>query len=259
MAKAYRINLVCPHMDHSQWVLIEDSSLSLIEILNTQFTFNCPVHGKQHEKPFQGEEKTDWPAEDNWCSIAKCAERPIETVNHRSFCRDHFMLVCQGQLDIYSQRLKEQNWRELSFELVEQFISDCMRGADRIENGDRRLEDFQRAQLLNIILSAAELGRHLRRSPRKALALPIRLISETPQKVWEEDTETIHVSQFGALVQSHRPVALNQQLRVQNDKGQHARARVAWCPSGRDTRPVVAIEFLDHDNFWGMAWTSKKD
>jgi hypothetical protein len=256
MPKTFRVQLVCPHMDYAKWVLFDDPNLSLTGILDTQFTFTCPVHGFQFEKPLQAEEKRDLRVEKISCSVDECAESPLELVNHRPFCRDHFIVVCQGQLDAYNQRLKEHEWRGLSFEMVEQFIIDCMRGADRIEQGDKRLDDFQRSQLLNIIFSAAELGRHLRRSSRKALALPLRMISENPQESWEEDTETLLVSRCGALVRSHRPVKLEQRLTVfRKDIGEHAQARVAWCPLGRDARPVIAIEFLDHDNFWGLEWS----
>jgi hypothetical protein len=256
MPKTYRVQLVCPRLDYAKWVLFHDPNLSLTGILDTQFTFTCPVHGFQFEKPLQAEEKRDLLVEKIGCCVDECAESPLEFVNQRPFCRDHFIVVCQGQLDAYSQRLKEQQWRGLSFELVEQFIIDCMRGADQIEQGDKRLDDFQRAQLLNIIFLAAELGRHLRRSPRKALALPLRLISKAPQDSWEEDTETLLVSRCGALVRSHRAVKLEQQLTVfRKGMGGQTLARVAWCPHGSDARPVIAIEFLDRDNFWGMDWS----
>jgi hypothetical protein len=259
MPRAYRVQLVCRHLDFAKWIVTDDPYLSLTAILDSRFAFNCPVHGPQYEKPLQAEEKRDGPVENVRCSVDGCASRPIDVLNHRPFCQDHFIHTCQGQLATYNQWLKEQHWRELSFEVVEQFIYDCMRGADRIEHGDRGLDDFQRAQLLNIVLSAAELGRHLRRSPRKALAIPLRLISEKLQDSWEEDTETIVVSRCGALVRSHHSVQIDQQLRVlRNDEEQLARARVAWCPRERDARPVVAIEFLDHDNFWGMDWTASK-
>jgi hypothetical protein len=259
MPKTYRVQLVCPYLDYAKWVLFEEPHLSLPGILDTQFTFTCPFHGFQFEKPLQAEEKKNLHVEELSCCVDRCAESPLELVNHRPFCRDHFIVVCQGQLDAYQKRLNEHNWRGLSFELVEKFIIDCMRGADRIESGDKGLDDFQRAQLLNIILSAAELGRHLRRSPRKALTLPLRLISNNPQEPWQEDTETLLVSRCGALIRSQRPVKLQQQLTVfRKDVGEETLARVAWCPDGRDTRPIIAVEFLGRDNFWGMDWSGGK-
>jgi hypothetical protein len=256
---SYRVQLVCRQMDYAKWMVTDAPFPSLTDVLDSRFAFSCPVHGLQYEKPLQAEKTKDWQPEEVGCTFEGCVNSPIDVVNYRPFCRDHFIVTCQGQLETYNQRLKEERWRELSFELIEQFIYDCMRGADRIEHGDGGLDDFQRAQLLNIILAAAELGRHLRRSPRKAMTIPLRLISEKPLDSWQEDTETILVSRCGALLRTHHSVKLNQQLQVlRGEKGQQARARVAWCPRERDTRPVVAIEFLDQDNFWGMDWTAGK-
>ena len=122
--------------------------------------------------------------------------------------------------------------------------------ADRIG-----LDKVERARLLAVILSAAELGRHLRRSPRKVLAIPVRLLSEDPRERWEEDTETVTVSRCGALVRSQHSAELDQRLRVlRPDEGRQARARVAWCPPERETNPLLAVEFIDSDNFWGLDW-----
>jgi hypothetical protein len=256
---SYRVQLVCRHLDYAKWVVTGDPHLSLIGILDSRFSFNCPSHGPQYEKPLQAEEKRDGPVEEIRCHVDQCASSPIDNLNHRPFCQEHFILTCQEQLEIYKQRLEGQEWSKMSFEILEQFIYECMRGADRIEHGNKGLDDFQRAQLLAIILLAAELGHHLRRSPRNALTIPLRLISEKPQDSWEEDTETIVVSRCGALVRSHHTLNIDQYLRVlRSDKGQHAQARVAWCPREGDARPLVAIEFLDQDNFWGMDWNPSK-
>jgi len=247
-------------MDYAKWMVTDAPFPSLTDVLDSRFAFSCSVHGLQYEKPLQAEKTKDWQPEEVGCTFEGCVNSPIDVVNYRPFCRDHFIVTCQGQLETYNQRLKEERWRELSFELIEQFIYDCMRGADRIEHGDGGLDDFQRAQLLNIILAAAELGRHLRRSPRKAMTIPLRLISEKPLDSWQEDTETIFVSRCGALVRSYHSVKIDQQLRgLRGEKGQQARARVAWCPRERDARPVVAIEFLYQDNFWGDGLDRKQD
>jgi hypothetical protein len=257
MAKTYQVQLVCHHEDHAPWVLMENLFLSLRGVLNTVWEFDCPVHGLQLHKPLQAEEMKESSAQHANCDVGGCLKMYVGVVDGRSFCRDHFLPLCREQLESYNQRLKEQRWGELSLERVERFIYDCMREADRIEHDERDLDDFQRAQLLNIIFSAAEVGRHLRRSPRKALAISLRLISDKPHNSWEEDTETVLVSRCGALVASKHSVRLNQQLRVRrNDAGQQARARVASCPRNKDARPAMAIEFLDHDNFWGMDWSS---
>src|SRR5712691_10886259 len=55
----YRVLLVCRHLDHSKWVLMESLALSLPEVLDTEWDFDCPDHGPQREKPLQAEEKNE--------------------------------------------------------------------------------------------------------------------------------------------------------------------------------------------------------
>jgi len=252
MVKSYRVQLSCPHMDHAEWVVMENLYLSLEGILNTQWEFDCPVHGTQHEKPLQAEEKKEAPLEGTKCSFEGCANRTVGALEGHPFCGDHFILTCHTQLDTYYARFKERRWRGVSLEAVSRFIQECMREADRIG-----LDKVERARLLNVILSAADLGRHLRRSPRKALVIPVRLLSEKPEELWQEDTETVVVSRCGALVRSEHSAEVDQKLRVfKKDERQQARARVAWCPRERETNPVLALEFVDSDNFWGLDWSA---
>jgi len=250
LAKSYRVELACPHMDHTEWVVMENLYLSLEGILNTRWEFDCPVHGTQHEKPLQAEEKREGPPKETGCSVEGCPNIPIGVVEGHAFCGNHFILTCHKQLDTYYARFKERRWREVSLEAVSRFIRESMKEADRIG-----LDKVERARLLSVILSAAELGRHLRRSPRKVLAVPVRLLSEDPRERWEEDTDTVTVSRCGALVRSQHSAEIDQRLKVlRRDEGRQADARVAWCPPERETNPFLAVEFIDSDNFWGLDW-----
>ena len=130
-----------------------------------------------------------------------------------------------------------------------------MREAIRIEQGTKNLDNVQRAEILKIVASASDLGRRIRRSPRKALAIPLQLISEEPNHTWHEQTETVILSRCGALVRSEHSVKINQDLKVlRNDDRQQASARVVWYPPERNTHPVLAIEFRECRNFWGLDW-----
>jgi len=236
-------------MDHAHWVVMENLSLSLEAVLNTQWEFECPVHGTQHEKPLQAEEKRAAPLTTK-CGIENCAQTPIGVLEGRPFCGAHFILTCHAQLDTYYARFRESHWREVSLEDVSRFIQESMKEADRI-----RLDKVDRARLLTVILSAADLGRHLRRSPRTDLVIPVRLLSEEPEDQWQEDTETVTVSRCGALVRSQHSAELDQRLSVLRPyEGLQAQARVAWSPPKKETNPVLAVEFIDSDNFWGLDW-----
>ncbi|GEM_PF-6058427 len=53
----YYVLFVCPHCFRSKWVLKRELALTLEEVLNTFWEFECPVHGPLREKPLQASEK----------------------------------------------------------------------------------------------------------------------------------------------------------------------------------------------------------
>ena len=126
MAKSYRVELACPHMDHTEWVVMENLYLSLEGILNTQWEFDCPLHGTQHEKPLQAEEKREGPPKETGCSVEGCPNIPIGVVEGHAFCGNHFILTCHKQLDTYYARFKERRWREVSLEALAEFFLDYL-------------------------------------------------------------------------------------------------------------------------------------
>jgi len=56
-ARGYYVYLVCPHCFRSKWVLKRDLALTLEEVFNTFWEFQCPVHGLLREKPLEASEK----------------------------------------------------------------------------------------------------------------------------------------------------------------------------------------------------------
>jgi hypothetical protein len=140
-------------------------------------------------------------------------------------------------------------------ESARRFIHESTRYADELEHAAQNLDNLDRAKLLYIILSASELGRHLRRSPRKVASIPVKLVSEKFGGAWEEETETVLVSRYGALVRCNHAAKAGETLHFKRaDTGQEVLARVAWQrPSaGDDLR--VGVEFVACENFWGLDW-----
>jgi len=138
---------------------------------------------------------------------------------------------------------------------VRRFIHECTRSADEIEHTEQNLDNLDRAKLLHIILSASELGRHLRRSPRKVAAIPVRLISERLGGAWEEDTETVLVSRYGALVRCKHSAKAGDSIHVlRADTGQEVVARVAWQRPASEQETRIGVEFVGCENFWGLDW-----
>jgi hypothetical protein len=57
--KNYRIRLMCEHGDYDKWIIKECDNLSLQEVTNRLWEFNCPIHGPQRRMPFEAELKRD--------------------------------------------------------------------------------------------------------------------------------------------------------------------------------------------------------
>ncbi len=189
------------------------------------------------------------------CSVVDCGQTAGASLDGESFCREHFIAVCYKRLDHYDEIRKGPGLSATDTESVRRFVHESTRHADEIEHSTQDLDNLDRAKLLHIILSASELGRHLRRSPRKVATIPVRLSSEKIGAAWEEDTETVLVSRYGALVRCKHPAKAGETINViRADTGEKALARVAWQrPSGHDdTR--IGVEFVACENFWGLDW-----
>lgn len=192
------------------------------------------------------------------CSVEGCARPGVATVHLHPFCREHFISVCHTQLEAYAKLQEQRHLGEVSPESVRRFIQECTRQADDMERDARDLDNLERARLLDIIVLAADLGRHLRRGPRMVMSIPIRVSSKLPGERWEEESETRLVSRYGALMKCRHSLEIDEVVRViRKDNGRAADARVAWRQRGSEGSITdVGIEFLDSDNFWGLDWDS---
>jgi hypothetical protein len=189
------------------------------------------------------------------CAFPECALSPVATLDSERLCRGHFISVCYERLDRYNEICKGTSPSVTETESMRRFIQESTRCADSIEYGDQNLDNLERAKLLHIILSASELGRHLRRSPRKVATIRIKLTSEKIGAIWEEETETVLVSRHGALVRCKHPAKAGETLHFKRaDTGKEAYARVAWQRPLSDDDVRIGVEFLACENFWGLDW-----
>ena len=189
------------------------------------------------------------------CSVAGCDKAKAVALEGKALCREHFIATCYERLDHYDALRKSASLKATDSESARRFIHECSRNADEMEHDARDLDNLERAKLVHIILAASELGRHLRRSPRKAAAIAVRLSSDKLGGSWEENTETVLLSQYGASVRCKHPAKPGETLElVRSDTGEKAQARVAWRrPDGID-EVRIGVEFLACDNFWGLDW-----
>jgi len=168
----------------------------------------------------------------------------------------HFIDSCETELEVYHRLVKENRLGDVSPELSRRFVSQCAQQADRIERGARDLDDRDRERLVNLIVLAAELGRYLRRSPRKVTSIAVQVRSEKSGQRWEERTQTQVISRYGAIVKCDHYLETGESIGVLRlDNGRKADARVAWCGRNQYGEPRVGIEFLNCDNFWDLDWS----
>ena len=57
MSKIYAVRLRCPYGDDESWVVLENRSEGLEEILKTPWDFECQIHGPQREFPIEATEQ----------------------------------------------------------------------------------------------------------------------------------------------------------------------------------------------------------
>jgi hypothetical protein len=57
VAKNYAVRLRCPYQDEDTWVILQNRSETLEQILRTPWDFECPLHGVQREIPLEASEK----------------------------------------------------------------------------------------------------------------------------------------------------------------------------------------------------------
>jgi hypothetical protein len=189
------------------------------------------------------------------CKIEACGQEVAASLDGEALCRQHFISTCYTRLDQYDEIRKGPGLSAANTEAVRRFIHECTRAADQMEHTAVDLDNLDRAKLLHIILSASELGTHLRRSPRKVASIPVRLTSERLGSAWEEDTETLQVSRYGALMSCKHPAKAGETLNViRADTGQKVMARVAWQRSLENNGVRMGVEFVSCDNFWGLDW-----
>ncbi len=57
MVKNYAVLLRCPHQDEDTWVVLQDRSETLEQVLAAPWDFECYVHGVQREIPVAANDK----------------------------------------------------------------------------------------------------------------------------------------------------------------------------------------------------------
>lgn len=189
------------------------------------------------------------------CDIRKCGKPAEAFLGPRSFCGKHFITACYADLKALADRLEQERFRDEARESVKRFQQECLQQASALVQKARDLESAEQTRLIEILFWSSELGRHLRRSPRKAESIPVRLRCDRPGEAWEEDTQTLLLSRYGALIACQHAVEVGEMLSVARlDTRGQAQARVAWILRQGPGRLQIGVEFHEHENFWELDW-----
>jgi len=169
-------------------------------------------------------------------------------------CPEHFIAACCLDLNGLADRLQQERFQNEARESVKRELQECLWQASALAQKGQDLAGEEQISLIEVLFWGAELGQRLRRGPRKAASIPVRLRRERPGEAWEEDTKTLLLSRYGALIACPRAVQVGETLHLTRlDIGQQAQARVTWVRGGPG--PVqIGVEFLEQENFWGLKW-----
>ena len=190
------------------------------------------------------------------CTASGCSRAATASLEDRPLCPLHFIDSCETELEMYHRLVKENRLGDVSPELARRFVNECAQKADSVEQGARDLDYRDRERLVNLIVLAAELGRYLRRSPRKVASIAVQVRSEKSGQRWEERTQTQVISRYGAIVKCQHYLETGESIGVLRlDNGRTADARVAWYGRNQYGESRVGIEFLNCDNFWELDWS----
>jgi hypothetical protein len=189
------------------------------------------------------------------CGFSECERTPVARLAAGQFCAEHFIATCYERLDKCAERLGQRKNSETETEEMRAFLRACVEQATALTRNPFHQDSLERARLLDILYTAGDLLRHIRRSPRRPDSIAVRLSCETPGRPWEEQLRTKLISRHGAMLECSHLVRPEDWLFVERvDTGRRVRARMAWRGPTTGGHFPVALEFLDADNFWELSW-----
>jgi len=189
------------------------------------------------------------------CAMADCGKTGTVRLLEQAYCGEHFISTCYQRLDKCAEGLGKRPQIAGETEQMRAFLCACVERATELTRNPFHQDALERARLLDILYTAGDLIRHMRRSPRRQEAIAVRLLCETPGRGWEEELRTKLISRHGAMLECHHLVKPEDWLSVERmDTGRRARARMAWRGPMTGQAFPVALEFTDADNFWEQSW-----
>jgi PilZ domain len=189
------------------------------------------------------------------CSAEKCSRAAAVALDGQSFCAEHFVLAAYRFLDDVAAQLHHAPQLGPSTKELARRLSDCTRGTTSLAMSSAKTDNLARARLIDILLWASELLKQVRRGPRVDLAVPVVLAGSAGDRVWEEATTTLTVSQHGASLCCRRALALGDVVKIKHaNTGKQGTARVVWSSRKDAGTFEIGLELLNEQNLWGVDW-----
>ena len=60
--KHYALRFICPHGDGDQWMILQDRAEPLLQVMESSWDFDCPLHGVQNGLPLEAIERPAEPS-----------------------------------------------------------------------------------------------------------------------------------------------------------------------------------------------------
>ena len=187
------------------------------------------------------------------CSVQSCTGTAVGSVEERALCRKHFLAISYRRLEVIAAQMHQPQFDHAGAEAARRFLEDCIRYAADVACSPVVPDNLEKAQLLDILMWAAELHGYVRRGPRVPARIPILVRSEAPEKIWEEQTETVVLSRHGLQLVCRHELDVDDLLTcIRQDNGRRIEARVVWTRRKGSGEQEAGLEFSSEGSFWDL-------
>lgn len=191
------------------------------------------------------------------CGVSSCGRPACACFEGHDFCRAHFISSCYQRLEQYARQFGQQeHWHKSAPQKLRDTLAEMVNQATTLGLTSPDLNGLQQAQLLDILFTAGNLMKSVRRSDRRYMSIPLRLRYEVTGHNWTEESNTLEVSKHGACIESRLPIAKGEIMTVERaDNHRTARAAVRWQRRKPDGSQTLGIELVGLSDFWEFGKT----
>jgi hypothetical protein len=188
------------------------------------------------------------------CAVPSCGFLGCVCLEGHDLCRGHFISSCYQRLEECSNQFsKNEHWKMVSGEPLIDSLAEIVDQAAELGLTAKDLERLEQAQLLDILFTAGQLMKDLRRSPRKSRSIPLTLRYEVAGHSWAEKVVTQELSRHGASIDCRIPIAKGELMTVERTgTNRRVQAKVRWHKRRLDGSQTIGIELLECADFWGF-------